>query len=136
MFVQELVLSTISHRSGSGETVCPPLKTLKKLFDSSPKDLLQEEMLNAEALKAEALKTESSEQQSSKDEAQIEEVQKEETDEEDATSKQSSATRQGNVVLRGRARSDAQNAKRRAEANRVSLDTKQKIEDTNDESKR
>ncbi|CAH1153606.1 unnamed protein product [Phaedon cochleariae] len=34
--------------------------------------------------------------------------------------------RQGNVVLRGRARSDAQNAKRRAEANRASLEVKNK----------
>lgn len=47
------------------------------------------------------------------------------------------APRQGNVVLRGRARSDSQNAKRRAEANRVSLETKQKSgEDINDASKR
>lgn len=47
------------------------------------------------------------------------------------------AARQGNVVLRGRARSDSQNAKRRAEANRVSLETKQKSgEDINDASKR
>lgn len=39
--------------------------------------------------------------------------------------------RQSNVVLRGRARSDAQNAKRRAEANRASLEkNKNGIEDS------
>lgn len=60
---------------------------------------------------------------------------KEETGEEDPFLQHTA--RQGNVVLRGRARSDAQNAKRRAEANRVSLDTKQKSdEDKNNTSKR
>lgn len=43
-------------------------------------------------------------------------------EEEDAGSKP--APRQGNGVLRGRARSDAQNAKRRAEANRASIEMK------------
>lgn len=60
---------------------------------------------------------------------------KEETELEDTIANQTG--RQGNVVLRGRARSDAQNAKRRAEANRVSLETKQKSgEDMTNVSKR
>ncbi|KAJ8982803.1 hypothetical protein NQ317_010424 [Molorchus minor] len=46
----------------------------------------------------------------------------EDEEEEEEGSKQ--LTRQSNVVLRGRARSDAQNAKRRAEANRASVETK------------
>lgn len=91
-FVQELVISSAAQKSDKGEDVQPPLKSLLKLIDSSPIDLLKEEI-------------------------EVEDIVPNQTG------------RQGNVVLRGRARSDAQNAKRRADANRVSLESKQKSGD-------
>lgn len=90
-FVQELVIASTRQQCDNGE-VPLQLKSMLKLLDSSPKDLLQEE-----------------------------------TEEDDKVLQ--NTTRQGNVVLRGRARSDAQNAKRRAEANRVSLDMNQKSDE-------
>lgn len=101
LFVQELVISTIKSKSDNGEQIPLHLKSLLKMVNASPIDLL-----------------------------------KLETEEQEAESKQSVAARQSNVVLRGRARSDAQNAKRRAEANRVSVETKQKSDDENNTSSR
>lgn len=84
-FVQELVIASAEQLPEEGNDNAQPLKSILKLLESSPTDILKEE-------------------------------------EEETGSKP--ATRQNSGVLRGRARSDAQNAKRRAEANRASIEMK------------